>query len=268
MGGKAWLAGSVHLCAPVSGSSTARDVHQRGSPVRPHPSTPAPSTQHLTVVGVPVIAPAIAAARLRLRLPASPRLYVTSHCTCLAPAGLTTHEPSSGGPPPPPFIRPRDRSTTTPAANTAHTLLTMPAPDAQQALSPPTTLYRVYNGSHAQPAQTADVHEYTQRAYHDPVRIQGNMGDLSSTVKGIMIGIFSVLGAAGFVLIIAAIVYYFRYTGPDIAPWRVRRRAAVCKGGGRGAGGHGRPTKNRIPEGKRCSDLYLRTHRSALRCRL
>ncbi|KAL5407003.1 Rsp5p-dependent ubiquitination, sorting of cargo proteins at the multivesicular body [Paraphaeosphaeria minitans] len=91
----------------------------------------------------------------------------------------------------------------------------MSAPDAQQALSPPTTLYPMY---HSSPVQTATqsahvhVHEYTQNAYHDPVRIRGSMGDLSSTVKGIMIGIFSVLGAAGFVLIVAAIVYYFRYT--------------------------------------------------------
>lgn len=81
------------------------------------------------------------------------------------------------------------------------------APDAQQALSPPTTLYRMHHT-----AQPADAHHSSQNAYHDPVRIQGNMGDLSSTVKGIMIGIFSVLGAAGFVLIVAAIVYYFRYT--------------------------------------------------------
>ena len=86
----------------------------------------------------------------------------------------------------------------------------MSAPDAQQALAPPTTLYRMY---HTSPVPTpADVHDYTQNAHHDPVRIQGTMGDLSSTVKGIMIGIFSVLGAAGFVLIVAAVVYYFRYT--------------------------------------------------------
>jgi hypothetical protein len=36
--------------------------------------------------------------------------------------------------------------------------------------------------------------------------------NLSSTAKGIMIGIFSVLGAAGICLIIVSIVYYFRYT--------------------------------------------------------
>ena len=36
--------------------------------------------------------------------------------------------------------------------------------------------------------------------------------EAGSTAKGIMIGIFSVLGTAGFVLILAVIVYYFRYT--------------------------------------------------------
>lgn len=36
--------------------------------------------------------------------------------------------------------------------------------------------------------------------------------EAGSTAKGIMIGIFSVLGAAGVVLILAVIVYYFRYT--------------------------------------------------------
>lgn len=39
-----------------------------------------------------------------------------------------------------------------------------------------------------------------------------NFDSIGSTAKGIMIGIFSVLGAAGVVLIISAIVYYFRYT--------------------------------------------------------
>jgi hypothetical protein len=44
------------------------------------------------------------------------------------------------------------------------------------------------------------------------VRISRYNNNLGSTAKGIMIGIFSVLGAAGVCLIIAAIVYYFRYT--------------------------------------------------------
>jgi hypothetical protein len=47
-----------------------------------------------------------------------------------------------------------------------------------------------------------------QTSHHDVVRI----ADLGSTAKGIMIGIFSVLAAAGVCLIIAAIIYYFRYT--------------------------------------------------------
>ncbi|KAF2641986.1 SPRY domain-containing protein [Massarina eburnea CBS 473.64] len=62
----------------------------------------------------------------------------------------------------------------------------------------------------APPSFVLETPEGTQRTYSPPVRI--NSYDLGSTAKGIMIGIFSVLGAAGFVLIIAAIVYYFRYT--------------------------------------------------------
>jgi hypothetical protein len=48
-------------------------------------------------------------------------------------------------------------------------------------------------------------------SHPDAVRI-ARATDLGSTAKGIMIGIFSVLGAAGFCMIIAAIVFYFRYT--------------------------------------------------------
>lgn len=48
-------------------------------------------------------------------------------------------------------------------------------------------------------------------SHHDAVRI-ASATDLGSTAKGIMIGIFSVLGAAGFCMIIASIIYYFRYT--------------------------------------------------------
>jgi hypothetical protein len=51
----------------------------------------------------------------------------------------------------------------------------------------------------------------THTSHHDAVRI-ARAADLGSTAKGIMIGIFSVLGAAGLCLIIAAIIYYFRYT--------------------------------------------------------
>ena len=68
--------------------------------------------------------------------------------------------------------------------------------------SPPTTLSKMYIPfSHVPSAPPA---------YDVPPRIQYN--NIGSTAKGIMIGIFSVLSAAGFVLIIAAIVYYFRYT--------------------------------------------------------
>jgi len=51
----------------------------------------------------------------------------------------------------------------------------------------------------------------TQQSFNDPVRI-AHYDNIGPTAKGIMIGIFSVLGAAGFVLILAIIVYYFRYT--------------------------------------------------------
>ncbi|KAF2849218.1 SPRY-domain-containing protein [Plenodomus tracheiphilus IPT5] len=84
--------------------------------------------------------------------------------------------------------------------------------DALLAESPPTTLLRsVLAGGHApSPQPTTLQGQYT--VHHDAVRIATANGGLSSTVKGIMIGIFSVLGAAGVCLIIAAIVYYFRYT--------------------------------------------------------
>lgn len=88
----------------------------------------------------------------------------------------------------------------------------MSAQDVQQALLPPTTLSTMHRPSHTRLAQPASLHAFTQASYHEPVRIQRNLGDLSSTVKGIMIGIFSVLGAAGAILIVAAVVYYFRYT--------------------------------------------------------
>ncbi|KAF2683566.1 SPRY domain-containing protein [Lentithecium fluviatile CBS 122367] len=77
--------------------------------------------------------------------------------------------------------------------------------------SPPTTLSKMYlTIPTAPPGIVLESTEETQQSYNLPVRIQHN--NIGSTAKGIMIGIFSVLGAAGFVLIIAAIVYYFRYT--------------------------------------------------------
>jgi hypothetical protein len=39
-----------------------------------------------------------------------------------------------------------------------------------------------------------------------------NNNGLGSTAKGIMIGVFSVLGAAGFCFLFFAVIYYFRYT--------------------------------------------------------
>jgi hypothetical protein len=51
----------------------------------------------------------------------------------------------------------------------------------------------------------------SQSSHHDAVRI-ASATDLGSTAKGIMIGILSVLGAAGVCLIIASVIYYFRYT--------------------------------------------------------
>ncbi|KAF2266445.1 SPRY domain-containing protein [Lojkania enalia] len=85
----------------------------------------------------------------------------------------------------------------------------------QQVLSPHSTLSKSYVPSHHAPsAPPTIVFEKTQgsqRDYDDPVRLQ-QYNNIGSTAKGIMIGIFSVLGAAGFCLIIASIVYYFRYT--------------------------------------------------------
>lgn len=86
--------------------------------------------------------------------------------------------------------------------------------DAQRVVSPPTTLSRSYlpsdHAPSAPPAIVLETTQATQQSFNDPVRIEYN--NIGSTAKGIMIGIFSVLGVAGFVLILAVIVYYFRYT--------------------------------------------------------
>jgi hypothetical protein len=75
----------------------------------------------------------------------------------------------------------------------------------QPVARPPTTLSKMYlSNSHATSAPSSIVFEPS-------VQINGYDG-LGSTAKGIMIGILAVLSAAGFLLIIAAIVYYFRYT--------------------------------------------------------
>jgi hypothetical protein len=87
--------------------------------------------------------------------------------------------------------------------------------DAQQALSPPATLSTSYLPSEHAPSSppnlVLEAKQSMQRTFSEPVRIQ-QYNNIGSTAKGIMIGIFSVLGAAGLVLILAAIVYYFRYT--------------------------------------------------------
>jgi hypothetical protein len=85
-----------------------------------------------------------------------------------------------------------------------------------RASSPPTTLYKSYVpvGHHAPSAPPQIVLETAQgmhRAFNNPVRIE-QYNRIGSTAKGIMIGIFSVLAAALLVLILAVIVYYFRYT--------------------------------------------------------
>ena len=81
--------------------------------------------------------------------------------------------------------------------------------------SPPTTLSKMYLHSSQvpsppPPALVLGSTKGNRQLYDAPVRIQYN--NIGSTAKGIMIGILSVLGAAGVVLVIAAIVYYFRYT--------------------------------------------------------
>jgi hypothetical protein len=63
----------------------------------------------------------------------------------------------------------------------------------------------------ALPGQGQETMQTPEQIWNDAVRTQ-HYNRIGSTAKGIMIGIFSVLGAAGLVLILAAIVYYFRYT--------------------------------------------------------
>lgn len=76
---------------------------------------------------------------------------------------------------------------------------------------PPTTLSKSYlPNDYAQSTPSAAT-LMAEASHHDAVRI-ARATDLGSTAKGIMIGIFSVLGAAGVCLIITSIVYYFRYT--------------------------------------------------------
>ncbi|EMD58749.1 hypothetical protein GGP41_006181 [Bipolaris sorokiniana] len=77
---------------------------------------------------------------------------------------------------------------------------------------PTSTLYTSYHPRHNLPPMQPTPFTH-HRAQHNVVaHTAASHNSLGSTAKGIMIGIFSVLGAAGICLIIAAIVYYFRYT--------------------------------------------------------
>lgn len=87
-----------------------------------------------------------------------------------------------------------------------------------QAVLPPTTLSRSYLPIDHVSSATATVLAEAAHALHaspgDAPRITryNNNNGLGSTAKGIMIGVFSVLGAAGFCFLVFAIIYYFRYT--------------------------------------------------------
>ncbi|KAL5114346.1 Protein ssh4 [Pleosporales sp. CAS-2024a] len=78
-------------------------------------------------------------------------------------------------------------------------------------VSPPTTLSTSYLPSDPALLATPVATPMARVLKDDAVRI-ARAADLGSTAKGIMIGIFSVLGAAGVCLVIASTVYYFRYT--------------------------------------------------------
>ncbi|UPX16429.1 Protein ssh4, variant 2 [Ascochyta rabiei] len=87
-----------------------------------------------------------------------------------------------------------------------------------QVVLPPTTLSKSYLPVDHAPSATPTVLADAARALHSSsrdalrnARYHDNSG-LGSTAKGIMIGVFSVLGAAGFCFLVFAIVYYFRYT--------------------------------------------------------
>ncbi|KAF1998346.1 SPRY domain-containing protein [Amniculicola lignicola CBS 123094] len=79
----------------------------------------------------------------------------------------------------------------------------------------PTTLFRSRlpsdHAPSAAPALAVASGQATHRSFSEPVRIM-QYDNIGPTARGIMIGIFSVLGAAGLVLIMVAIVYYFKYT--------------------------------------------------------
>ncbi|KAF2749493.1 SPRY-domain-containing protein [Sporormia fimetaria CBS 119925] len=81
--------------------------------------------------------------------------------------------------------------------------------------STPKSLYRSYIPVEHPPSASLYPPHHAPPYAHPPtsnsVRTQ-EYNHLGSTAKGVMIGIFSVLGAATVVLILVAIVYYFRYT--------------------------------------------------------
>ena len=86
-----------------------------------------------------------------------------------------------------------------------------------KAILPPTTLSRSYLPVEHASSATSTVRVEAVEALHtlpsDTLGIaRYNNNGLGSTAKGIMIGVFSVLGAAGFCFLVFAIVYYFRYT--------------------------------------------------------
>lgn len=88
-----------------------------------------------------------------------------------------------------------------------------------QAVLPPTTLSRSYlameQASSAIPTGFTQATHVLHGSPHDAIwiaRYNNSNNGLGSTAKGIMIGVFSVLGAAGFCFLVFTIIYYFRYT--------------------------------------------------------
>jgi hypothetical protein len=102
-----------------------------------------------------------------------------------------------------------------------HTLRTAMLPqEPLQAVLPPTTLVQSYlpieHASLTTPTVVAEAADALKTSLGDAARIarynNNNNNGLGSTAKGIMIGVFSVLGAAGFCFLFFAVIYYFRYT--------------------------------------------------------
>ena len=162
---------------------------------------------------VAVLSPAPPAAASRLHVATGPR------CSIDDSRGRPHHHTSAAAPAATPGIHvvavavavanPRRHPAT--VSHTSH--FTMLPQGPLQAGSPPTTFLKAYYpGDNAPAPQPTAFTQGQQTSHDDAVRISRYNNNLGSTAKGIMIGIFSVLGAAGVCLIIAAIVYYFRYT--------------------------------------------------------